>query len=196
MNIDPQFLLTEPSSLREHYAQPYPAVVQKQIDHIDDYARRLINLSPFIVLGTLGASGIDCSPKGGEPGFVHVEDSKTLLLPDRSGNNRLDGLSNILQNAFVGILFLIPGWAEGFRVNGRARISVDPQLCGRFAQNGHPAKSIIVIDVDEVFIHCGRAITFADLWNSEKQADRSQLPTALEVFKAHVAISAARSDAE
>ncbi|WP_410016089.1 MSMEG_1061 family FMN-dependent PPOX-type flavoprotein [Sodalis sp. C49] len=191
MNPDSRYLLTDPAQLREHYAQPNKAVVQKQIDHLDAYARRLIALSPFMILGTQGARGIDCSPKGGEPGFVQVEDDKTLLLPDRSGNNRLDGLSNILHNPFVGMLFLIPGWLEGFRVNGRARISVDPALCLRFAHNGQPAKSVIIIRVEEVFIHCGRAISFAGLWDNAKHVDPALLPGALEIFKAHVALSAA-----
>ncbi len=194
MNLDSHYLLTDAAQLREHYAQPNKAVVQKQIDCLDMYARRLIALSPFMIFGTLGAAGIDCSPKGGEPGFVHVEDDKTLLLPDRSGNNRLDGLGNILQNPFVGMLFLIPGWKEAFRVNGRAQISVDPALCRRFAQDDRPAKSIIVIRVDEVFIHCGRAIGFADLWNGEKHADSALIPGALEIFKAHVALSAAAAE--
>ncbi len=190
MNPDARYLLNEPAQLREHYAQPNKAVVQKQIDCLDTYAQRLIALSPFLILGTQGANGIDCSPKGGEPGFVHVEDEKTLLLPDRSGNNRLDGLSNILQNPRVGMLFLIPGWSEGFRVNGRANISIDPALCRRFALNQQPAKSVVIIHVQEVFIHCGRAISFADLWNADKYADPAQVPNALEIFKAHVAISA------
>lgn len=195
MNPDSRYLLTDPAQLRAHYAQPNKAVVQKQIDRLDTFARRLIALSPFIILGTQGAQGVDCSPKGGEPGFVYVEDEKTLLLPDRSGNNRLDGLGNILQNPFVGMLFLIPGWQEGFRVNGRAQISVDPALCLRFAQNGQPAKSVIIINVEEVFIHCGRAISFAGLWNNASHADPALLPGALEIFKAHVALSAAAEKA-
>ncbi|HDL7338896.1 TPA: pyridoxamine 5'-phosphate oxidase family protein [Yersinia enterocolitica] len=189
MSLKPEFILTTEAQLSEHYAAPNKNVLKKQIDHIDDYAKKLIAAAPFAVLGTLGANGIDCSPKGGEPGFIHVQDSKTLMLPDRPGNNRLDGIRNLLHNSFVGILFLIPGWTEGFRVNGRAKISVDPELCERFSQNGQPARSVLVIDVDEVFIHCGRAITFADLWNPEKHAGKESVPTALEVFKAHLAIN-------
>ncbi|HDL6962132.1 TPA: pyridoxamine 5'-phosphate oxidase family protein [Yersinia enterocolitica] len=189
MSLKPEFILTTEAQLSEHYASPNKNVLKKQIDHIDDYAKKLIAAAPFAVLGTLGANGIDCSPKGGEPGFIHVQDSKTLMLPDRPGNNRLDGIRNLLHNPFVGILFLIPGWTEGFRVNGRAKISVDPELCERFSQNGQPARSVLVIDVDEVFIHCGRAITFADLWNPEKHAGKESVPTALEVFKAHLAIN-------
>ncbi|TCL04012.1 MULTISPECIES: MSMEG_1061 family FMN-dependent PPOX-type flavoprotein [Sodalis] len=189
MTPDPRYLITDAAQLREHYAQPAKGVILKQINHIDDYGRRLIALSPFMVLGTLGAHGIDCSPKGGEPGFVQVEDDKTLLLPDRAGNNRLDGLNNLLQNPYVGMLFLIPGWQETFRVNGRARISVDPALCRRFPLNGHPAKSILCIDVEEAFIHCGRAVSFADLWNPEKHPDPARIPKPMDIFKAHVALS-------
>lgn len=118
---------------------------------------------------------------------MQVENAKTLL-PDRGGNNRLDGLNNVLHNPAVGLLFLIPGWSECFRVNGRAQISVDPALCARFAQNGVSAKSVLVIRVDEAFIHCGRAIGFAGLWESSQQRDVAQLPKALDVFKAHVAL--------
>ncbi|ANI28457.1 pyridoxamine 5-phosphate oxidase [Yersinia entomophaga] len=189
MQLNPEFILTTEDQLSQHYASPNKNVVQKQIDHLDSYARKLIAASPFAILGTFGANGVDCSPKGGEPGFMHVEDDKTLLFPDRPGNNRLDGIRNLLQNPFLGILFLIPGWNEGFRVNGRAKISVDPELCNRFAQNGQPARSVLVIEVTEVFIHCGRAITFAELWNPEKQLKKEQLPSALEVFKAHLAIT-------
>lgn len=189
MPLKPEYILTTEAQLSEHYASPNQNVLKKQIDHIDDYARKLIAAAPFAVLGTLGTNGIDCSPKGGKAGFIHVQDSKTLMLPDRPGNNRLDGIRNLLHNPFVGILFLIPGWTEGFRVNGRAKISIDPQLCERFSQNGHPARSVLVIEVDEVFIHCGRAITFADLWNPEKHIGKENVPTALEVFKAHLAIN-------
>ncbi|WP_145586361.1 MSMEG_1061 family FMN-dependent PPOX-type flavoprotein [Yersinia rochesterensis] len=189
MSLKPEYILTTEAQLSEHYASPNQNVLKKQIDHIDDYAKKLIAAAPFAVLGTLGANGIDCSPKGGDAGFIHVQDSKTLMLPDRAGNNRLDGIRNLLHNPFVGILFLIPGWTEGFRVNGRAKISIDPQLCERFSQNGHPARSVLVIEVDEVFIHCGRAITFADLWNPEKHIGKENVPTALEVFKAHLAIN-------
>lgn len=189
MPLKPEYILTTEAQLSEHYASPNQNVLKKQIDHIDDYARKLIAAAPFAVLGTLGTNGIDCSPKGGEAGFIHVQNSKTLMLPDRPGNNRLDGIRNLLHNPFVGILFLIPGWTEGFRVNGRAKISIDPQLCERFSQNGHPARSVLVIEVDEVFIHCGRAITFADLWNPEKHIGKENVPTALEVFKAHLAIN-------
>ncbi|CNH22299.1 MSMEG_1061 family FMN-dependent PPOX-type flavoprotein [Yersinia kristensenii] len=189
MPLKPEYILTTEAQLSEHYASPNQNVLKKQIDHIDDYARKLIAAAPFAVLGTLGTNGIDCSPKGGEAGFIHVQDSKTLMLPDRPGNNRLDGIRNLLHNPFVGILFLIPGWTEGFRVNGRAKISIEPQLCERFSQNGHPARSVLVIEVDEVFIHCGRAITFADLWNPEKHIGKENVPTALEVFKAHLAIN-------
>nr|WP_236851747.1 pyridoxamine 5'-phosphate oxidase family protein [Candidatus Sodalis pierantonius] len=108
-------------------------MLHKQIDHLDDHVRRLIALSPFVVLGTQGPRGFDCSPKGGEPGFIQVKNDKTLLLPDRGGNNRLDGLTNLLHHPFAGLLFLIPGWSECFRVNGRAQISVDPALCALLA---------------------------------------------------------------
>lgn len=195
MQLNPEFIIADEQKLREHYAQPNKMVLQKQIDHIDSYARQLIASSSFVVISTVGENGMDCSPKGGDAGFVVVEDEKTLLLPDLPGNNRLDGIRNLLNNPTIGLLFLIPGWSEAFRVNGTAQISVDPELCQRFNVQENAARSVLVINVEEAFIHCGRAVTFGGLWNAERHTDPKSLPSIMEIVRAHIALSQADSQA-
>ncbi|HCU15869.1 phosphohydrolase [Hafnia paralvei ATCC 29927] len=193
MQLNPEFIIADEQKLREHYAQPNKMVLQKQIDHIDSYARQLIEASPFVVISTIGEKGMDCSPKGGDEGFVQVADEKTLLLPDLPGNNRLDGISNLLHNPTIGLLFLIPGWSEAFRVNGTAQISVDPDLCERFYVQENAARSVLVINVEEAFIHCGRAVTFGGLWDTERHINPKSLPSIMEIAHAHIALSQAPS---
>ncbi|UEM19669.1 pyridoxamine 5'-phosphate oxidase family protein [Skermanella mucosa] len=176
-------------ALAARYPTPHEKVVGKQIDRLDGHSRTLIAASPFLVLATTGAFGLDCSPRGGTPGFVQVHDDHTLLLADWPGNNRLDSLRNIVQNPAVGMVFLLPGMGEVFRVNGRARLSAHPGLLSRLAEGGKQPRSAIVVTVTEAFIHCPRAIAVADLWNPEKHVDLSALPSARTVFEAHVALS-------
>lgn len=181
--------------LAARYPTPHEMVIGKQIDRLDGHSRTLIAASPFLVMATVGPSGTDCSPRGGRPGFVRVHDDHTLLLADWPGNNRLDSLRNIVQNPAVGLVFLLPGMGEVFRVNGRARLSAHPGLLDLFAEDGKKPRSAIVVTVAEAFIHCPRAIAVADLWNPEKHVDRSALPSARTVFDAHVAMSARKARA-
>ena len=126
--------VTTADELATHYARPAERVLNKELDHIDALGRAFISASPFLVLATGGKAGLDCSPKGDQPGFVEVTDEgRTLLIPDRRGNNRLDGLKNIVEDPRVALIFFIPGANETYRVNGRARLSVDPRLRRRFA---------------------------------------------------------------
>jgi uncharacterized protein len=179
--------------LTARYPAPHDMVVKKQIDLLDAYARTMVEKSPFLVMGTTGPKGTDCSPRGGAPGFVQVLDEKTLLLPDWPGNNRLDSLRNIIANPAVGLIFLFPGLGDILRVNGGARLSAHPDLLQRFAgSDGKVPRSVIVITVGEVFVHCPRAIAFGDIWNPEKYVDRNSLPTLREVFETHVKISSSR----
>ncbi|KJB92900.1 pyridoxamine 5-phosphate oxidase [Skermanella aerolata KACC 11604] len=175
------------------YPTPHELVIRKQIDLLDAHARTLVEASPFLVMGTTGPNGTDCSPRGGPPGFVQVADEKTLLLPDWPGNNRLDSLRNILANPAVGLIFLFPGLGDILRVNGDAGLSVHPDLLRRFAaDDGKLPRSVIVIAVREVFVHCPRAIVLGDIWNPEKHVAREKLPTLREVFDSHVKISASK----
>ena len=175
--------------LRGHYREPVDLVVLKQIDRLDDYCRQFIAASPFLVLATYGPTGVDCSPKGGEPGFVQVLDDETLLIPDRPGNNRTDSLGNIIQNPKAGIIFFIPGCLEAFRISGDAAVSVDSGLLARFPDEARPPRSVIVVHVEEAFLHCGRAIHSADLWNPDKVLAQEQLPDLAAALKAHVGYS-------
>lgn len=180
--------------LTARYPAPHDMVVKKQIDLLDAHARTMVEKSPFLVMGTTGPRGTDCSPRGGAPGFVQVFDEKTLLLPDWPGNNRLDSLRNIVANPAVGLIFLFPGLGDILRVNGDARLSAHPDLLHRFAgADGKVPRSVIVITVGEVFVHCPRAIAFGDIWNPEKYVDRNSLPTLREVFETHVKMSSSKA---
>ena len=187
-------IVTDEAALRAHYGEPHKDIWLKQIDHIDAGARALIAASPFMVMATSSPAGLDCSPKGDEPGFVQVLDEKTLLIPDRPGNRRVDGLRNILKDPRVGLIFFIPGVGETFRVNGHAAVSLDDGLRERCAKGGKPATAVIVLRVEEAFIHCSRAVAVAGLWAENTKAP-SGLPTAREVFEGHLALSRSKEDA-
>ena len=199
MHMDsPNGTITEVQQLRAMYDKPFERSLLKQLDHIDSVSRRFIAASPFAILATCGPSGLDCSPRGDHPGFVRVLDDKTLLIPDRRGNNRLDSLQNIVENSAVGLIFLIPGVHETFRVNGRARLSADPQLCEQFVVMGRAPKAVIVVTVDEAYVHCPRALVRADLWNPAKFAPQGKVPTIGDLLEAHTGgqVNAAQYDAE
>ena len=137
---------------------------KKEVDHLHPVYRSLIEASPFAILATVGPDGLDASPRGDPPGFAAVENEKTLLLPERRGNNRIDSLRNIVADPRVALLFLIPGVGETLRVNGRARISTAPEQLQRFVMAGQPPKCVLVIDVDAVYFQCARAIHRSRLW--------------------------------
>ena len=154
-----------------------PATMRKVADHITaDYAA-FIHAAPFAVLGTVGPEGLDCSPRGDRPGFVRIADPRTLLLPDRRGNNRVDSLRNIVRDPRVALLFMVPGSGTTIRVNGRAHLSVDPDLLDSFAVEEKAPRSVAVIAVDEVYFQCARAIVRSELWNPERQVPAGALPT-------------------
>ena len=177
-------VITDAASLERLYGAPSEASIVKEVDHVHPIYRKLIEAAPFAILATTGPRGLDASPRGDGPGFVTVEDEKTLLLPDRRGNNRADSLRNIIGDPRVALLFLIPGVGETLRVNGRASISVEPALLRRFAVEGKEPRSVLVIAVDTVFFQCSRAVVRADLWNPAKHLARSALPTTGAVLAA------------
>jgi len=170
-------IVTDLATLERLYGAPSEASIVKEIDHIHPIYRKLIEASPFAVLATSGPGGLDASPRGDGPGFVTVENEKSLLLPDRRGNNRTDTLRNIIGDPRVALLFLIPGIGETLRVNGRAWISIEPALLRRFAVEGKEPRSVLVITVETVYFQCSRAVLRADLWNPEKHASRAALPS-------------------
>lgn len=164
-------------TLERIYGAPSGASLDKEIDYLHPHYQRLIAASPFFVLATGGPAGMDASPRGDAPGFVVVEDEKTLLVPDRRGNNRVDSLRNIIANPQVALLFLIPGVGETLRVNGRAEISTDPALLARFAVDGRLPRSVLVVHVETVFFQCARAIFRSKLWDPAQHVPRESLPS-------------------
>lgn len=172
------------ADLRSIYKQPGGGAVGKDIGQIDTHFANFIALSPFLCIGTVGENGLcDVSPRGGEPGFVAVLDGRTLAMPDRPGNNRLDSIGNITRTAGVGLLFFVPGFEDTLRVNGVAHVTTDDALMQRFLQDGKPPRSVVVIDVKEAYLHCVKAIKRAGLWTATAQVDRASFPTAGEIYR-------------
>jgi hypothetical protein len=183
--------------LRELYKAPTARAVAKQLDRLDRHCRRFIELSPFVLIGTSGEAGRgDVSPKGDAPGFVAVVDERTLAIPDRPGNNRIDTLANLIANPEVGLLFMIPGVEETLRVNGTATIDDDAALRARFAVNGRPPATVIVVAVREAYLHCAKSIIRARLWAPEAKVDRSALPTMGEMVHAQTGLGTPETRAE
>jgi len=156
---------------------PVPASTVKVADHITPHYRALIEASPFLALATVGPEGLDCSPRGDQPGFVRIHDARTLILPDRRGNNRIDSLRNVVRDPRVALMFLIPGSGTTFRVNGRAVVSADPELLASFAVDGKAPRTCLVVTVVEAYFQCARAIVRSNLWKPEAQVDPRSLPT-------------------
>ncbi|CAO4150308.1 Pyridoxamine 5'-phosphate oxidase N-terminal domain-containing protein [Methylorubrum thiocyanatum] len=153
------------------------ASTAKVADHITPHYRRFIEAAPFLALATSGPGGLDCSPRGDVPGFVRIADPRTLLLPDRRGNNRIDSLRNVVEDPRVGLMFLVPGVGNAMRVNGLASIEDDPALCASFAVAGKAPRTVMVITVREVYFQCARALIRSGLWRTESHVDPGSLPT-------------------
>jgi uncharacterized protein len=170
-------LVTDAAVLRTLYGEPSDGAIAKEVDHVHPHYRAMIEAAPFMVMATSGPDGLDVSPRGDPPGFVVVEDEKTLLIPDRRGNNRTDSLGNLIADPRIALLFLIPGVGETLRVNGRAEISVDPDLLARFPAQGKLPRSVIVVHVERVYFQCPKALVRSDLWNPAKHVERRSLPS-------------------
>jgi PPOX class probable FMN-dependent enzyme len=170
--------------LERLYQPPKPLTVAKCLDRVDPHGRRFIELSPFVVIGSASESGVDVSPRGGGAGFVRVsEDGLTLFMPDRPGNNRLDTLKNIAAGSGgVGMMFMIPGVDDIYRVNGTATLVVDEALAAGFEEFGKVPKAILKIAVREAYLHCPKALMRADLWGETHRVERSSLPTLYEMI--------------
>jgi PPOX class probable FMN-dependent enzyme len=171
-------LVTTLEQLEALYDKPFGASVVKEIDHVNGHYRAFIEAAPFFALATNGPDGLDCSPRGDPPGFVRVQDEKTLLIPDRRGNNRIDSLRNLIHDPRVSLLFLIPGCGETIRIVGRAAISTDPELCASFVFADKTPRSVIVVTVERVFYQCAKAIVRSKLWDPATKVDRRTLPSA------------------
>jgi len=166
------------------YGAPGEASTVKEVDWITPHYRAFIDASPFVSLATSGPEGLDCTPRGDKPGFVRVADERTLLLPDRRGNNRIDSLRNVVRDPRVALLFLIPGIGNTLRVNGAAEISTDPDLLASFAVDEKAPRSVLVMAVRAVYFQCARALVRSHLWDPDRRVDPRSLPSAGEILAA------------
>ena len=166
------------------YGMPGETSLVKETDRVTPQYRAFIEASPFAVLATSGPEGLDCSPRGDAPGFVRVSDEKTLLMPDRRGNNRVDSLRNIVRDPRVALLFMVPGVGTTLRVNGHAHLTTDSDVVNSFATEGKAPRSVVVITIDAVYFQCARAIVRSDLWNPQRHVSPDCLPTAGEILAA------------
>lgn len=176
--------ISDIKQLSDIYGTPVAAAIVKEIDYLDDVYRPFVEKAPFVALATVSDDGIDCSPRGDQPGFVRVSDPKTLIMPDRRGNNRIDSLANIVRDPRTSFMFLIPGSSTVLRVNGQAKVSIDPELLASFEVEGKAPRSAIVLTIDKVYFQCARAVMRAGLWNEAKHVDPKSLPTAGEMLNA------------
>jgi PPOX class probable FMN-dependent enzyme len=170
-------LVTTMDQLEAMYGEVYPPARVKEIDHVNAHYRAFIEAAPFFALATGGPDGLDCSPRGDPAGFVRVHDEKTLLIPDRRGNNRIDSLRNLIHDPRVALLFLIPGCGETIRVIGRTQICTDPELCKTFVMEGKTPRCVLVVSVERVFYQCPKAIVRSKLWDPATQVERKSLPS-------------------
>ena len=169
--------ITSEAQLDAVYGEPATAARIKEIDYISDHYRTFIEASPFVILATSGPEGLDCSPRGDPKGFVRVADRKTVMIPDRRGNNRVDSLRNIVRDPRVALLFLVPGVGETMRINGRAVLSTDPALRDSFTMQGKAPACVIVITAERVYPQCQKALVRSKLWDPAMHVPRSALPT-------------------
>jgi uncharacterized protein len=170
-------IIATTEQLEAIYGETGDASMVKVADRVTPLYRVLIEKSPFAALATSGPEGLDCSPRGDLPGFVRIHDEKTLMMPDRRGNNRIDSLRNIVRDPRIALLFLIPGSGSTLRVNGRAEVSAAADLLASFKMDGKVPRTVIVMTVDEIYFQCARAIVRSDLWNPDKGVDPRSLPT-------------------
>ncbi len=182
-----EYILRSSDELKKLYGEPHECSVLKVKNYLDENSCAFIEAAPFVVLATSdGASNLDCSPRGDRAGFVRVADEKTLLLPDRRGNNRTDSLKNIVENPNIALLFFVPNVAETFRVNGTAQISAAPDLLAQFAVNGKLPKTVLIVSVREVFVYCSRALVRSRLWHPEKHSSAANVPTIGKILAANM----------
>ena len=176
--------ITTLEQLEALYGEPVQAAVAKEIDYISDHYKAFIDKAPFVVVATVGPEGLDCSPRGDPPGFVRVRDAKTVLIPDRRGNDRIDSLRNLVRDPRISLLFMIPGIGNTLRINGRAEISADPDLCASFAERGNAPRTALVVSVDRIYFQCPKALVRSRLWSADAQIARSDLPSTGEILEA------------
>jgi uncharacterized protein len=198
MSLDLPAIATTAELEQIYSTAPSPASTAKVADHLTPQYRQLVSASPFLLLATAGPEGLDCSPRGDSHGLVRIHDDKTLIIPDRRGNNRIDSLRNIVRDPRVALIFLIPGSGTTLRINGRAKLTADKTLLESFTVEGRAPRSAIIVDIGEVYFQCARAIIRAGLWDQSRHVPKHNLPTPGEVLEhlSHAEINAAAYDTE
>lgn len=183
MQLKSEFLVTTADDLRSLFPPTHALAIQKSLDHLDRHAMDFVARAPFLCIGTQSPEGrADVSPRGDPRGFVKILDDRTLLIPDRPGNNRLDTQTNILANPAVGLLFMVPGFDDTLRVNGTAQITRDPDLLAQLSVNDRLPTVAIVVHVGEVFLHCAKAFRRSRLWDPGQRQDRGAMPSLVRMI--------------
>lgn len=181
--LKPEFVIGDEAALRDLFPPTHALAAAKSLDHLDKHASEFIVRSPFLCIGTQTVEGAaDVSPRGDPRGFVKILDEKTLLIPDRPGNNRLDTLANIVSTPSVGLLFMVPGFDETLRINGTARLTRDPELLEKLSVQDRTPTVAIVVTVAEVFLHCAKAFRRSKLWDPEERQDRREMPSLMQMM--------------
>jgi len=181
-HIEQEYLIADETQLRSRFSATHDIAIQKCLTSLDEHAKEFIRRSPFICIGTQHSDGgADVSPRGDPAGFVSVLDDQTLAIPDRPGNNRLDSLSNILDNPNIGLLFIIPGFDDTLRINGTARLTIKPSILNRMTVKNRTPSLAIVVSISEVFLHCAKAFRRSHLWDSEQFQDRKEMPSLVKM---------------
>ncbi|MDQ0314959.1 pyridoxamine 5'-phosphate oxidase family protein [Amorphus orientalis] len=187
--------ITTPEELDALYGAPGTAAVRKEVPALTPGYRALIEASPFVALATSAREGgLDCSPRGDPAGFVHIADDRTLMLPDRPGNRRVDSMRNILSDPRIALLFLIPGQGETLRVNGRAEISTDPEHLALFDIKGKLPISVLLVHIETVYFQCSKAIIRSKIWDPETHMPRGTLPTAGKLLEETIQAETSAAD--
>ncbi len=182
--------ITTIEALRALYGAPHELSLKKEMRRLDAHARRFLERSPFVLIGSSAPGKLpDVSPKGDRPGFALVLDDQRIAIPDRPGNKRLDTFENVIANPMVGLLFLIPGMDETLRINGRAEIHADPELLERLAVDGKQPISALVVAADEVYFHCAKAFMRSQLWDPASLIDRKTMPTLGAMLKDQIGLA-------
>ncbi|RFC65096.1 pyridoxamine 5'-phosphate oxidase family protein [Fulvimarina endophytica] len=182
--------ITTIEALRGLYGAPGERSIKKEMRQLDTHAKAFLEKSPFVVIGSSAPGRLpDVSPKGDRPGFTLVLDDRTIAIPDRPGNKRLDTFENVIENPMVGLLFLIPGMDETLRINGSARISTDAVLLERLAVGGKAPVAALVVTTKEVYLHCAKAFMRSELWNPDRHIDRRTMPTLGQMLKDQIGFS-------
>ena len=176
--------VADKGTVREIVGEPIPVVRNKEMPRLDKHCRQFIEMSPFLCLGTVGADGhIDMSPRGDPPGFVEIIDDVTLLIPERQGNQRVDSMINITENPRVGLIFFLPGVEETLRIRGHVSITRDPNLLQPLALNGKTPKLGLVVEIDQVFFQCAKALIRSKLWDPATPIERGEFPSYAEIAR-------------